>query len=628
MKKIIFILCALFFLSANASYCQQISLIPLEILFGNPERANPEISPNGKLLTYLAPYEGVTNLWIKTLGEEDDRVITKDKHRGIWYYFWAEDNKHVIYLQDADGDENWHLFSINLETGTIRDLTPFLGVKAGVIATDNNFPDEVLVKLNIRDKSIFDAYSIDLNTGAVVEIQRNPGDIIGWSTDNDFNIRLAYKAMPDGGSQLLRKKSKHHDFKELITWPADEYGGGIGFTPNNRYLYITDSTAENTSRLYKINIRTKRKKLIAFDDEVDVGSVMVHPTKHHLQAVSFTKERLQWKVLDKDIEDDFEALEKLNSGNFHVLSRDLSDSKWIVVFWRDDFPASYFLYNRKNKTPTFLFSARPKLEDYSLSKMEPIKIVSRDGLSMQCYLTLPVGGNKSNLPLVLLVHGGPWSRDSWGYDAQVQWLANRGFAVLQVNFRGSSGFGKRFLNAGKKEWGRKMQNDLTDAVNWAVDKGIADSKRIAIFGASYGGYAALAGAAFTPDLFVCAVDAFGPSNLVSFLNSVPPYWRPMKNMFRVRVGDLEKEEDMLKERSPLFSADNIKIPMLIVQGANDVRVKKEESEQIVEALKKKGIDVRYLLFPDEGHGFMKPENRLKFYSIAEDFLKLYLQKRN
>jgi len=260
--------------------------------------------------------------------------------------------------------------------------------------------------------------------------------------------------------------------------------------------------------------------------------------------------------------------------------------------------------------------------------MEPIKIVSRDGLSMQCYLTLPVGGNKSNLPLVLLVHGGPWSRDSWGYDAQVQWLANRGFAVLQVNFRGSSGFGKRFLNAGKKEWGRKMQNDLTDAVNWAVDKGIADSKRIAIFGASYGGYAALAGAAFTPDLFVCAVDAFGPSNLVSFLNSVPPYWRPMKNMFRVRVGDLEKEEDMLKERSPLFSADNIKIPMLIVQGANDVRVKKEESEQIVEALKKKGIDVRYLLFPDEGHGFMKPENRLKFYSIAEDFLKLYLQKRN
>ncbi|MFC1703752.1 alpha/beta fold hydrolase [Candidatus Omnitrophota bacterium] len=623
MLKLIFIILAFFILLPDVC-AEPAQYIPLEVLFGNPEKARPGISPNGTLLSYLAPFEGVTNIWVKSLGASDDRVVTRDSTRGIWYYFWADDNRHIIYLQDADGDENWHLYSIDLETSVIRDLTPFLGAKAGVIATDNNFPDYVLVRLNTRDERIFDVYRVNLKTGAVIEEVRNPGDIVSWQTDNDFRIRLAYKAMPGGGTRLLLRKNGRSKFKEFITWPVDEYGGVLGFAPGSRYVYITDSRGTDTSRLYKMHVRTRRKKLIVFDEEVDIGPVMIHPTKHHLQAAGFVKEKLKWVVLDKKIKDDFETIQEISSGNVHIVSRDISDKKWIIGFVKDNAPVDYYFYNRETKSSSFLFSVRPKLKEYTLAKMQPVTITARDGLNMQCFLTLPTGREGNNLPLVLLVHGGPWSRDSWGYDAEVQWLANRGFAVLQVNFRGSSGFGKKFLNAGIQEWGRKMQDDLTDAVQWAIDEGFADKNRIAIFGASYGGYAALAGAAFTPDIYRCAVDAFGPSNLISFLNSIPPYWEPKRDMFRVRVGDVEEDEEMLKQRSPLFSVDKIEIPIFIVQGANDVRVKKEESEQIVEALEKKGIEVEYLVFSDEGHGFMKPQNRLRYYSLVETFLKKHL----
>jgi dipeptidyl aminopeptidase/acylaminoacyl peptidase len=354
---------------------------------------------------------------------------------------------------------------------------------------------------------------------------------------------------------------------------------------------------------------------------------MVHPDTYEPQAVSFTKDRQEWKVLDESIKADFDAVTKLDHGDFSVYDRDDADRTWLIGFTKDDGPVSYYAYDREGKKGTFLFVSRPVLQKYTLARMEPISFTSRDGLTIHGYITYPPGKTKTNLPMVLNVHGGPWARDTWGYNGEAQWLANRGYACLQINFRGSTGYGKDFVNISDKEWGGKMHNDLVDGVKWAVDKGIAYPKKIAIYGGSYGGYAALVGATFTPDLFCCAVDIVGPANLVTWITSVPPYWATFRTILYQRIGNPETEEEFLKSRSPLYKVDQIKIPMLIAQGANDPRVPQEESKQIVEALKKNGIDYEYLLFPDEGHGFARPENRLKFYAAAEKFLAKHLGGR-
>jgi len=605
-------------------------IIPREVLFGNPERAQPKISPDGTRLAYIAPVDGVLNVWVGSVGGEDFRPVTEDRERGIRLYFWAEDDRHILYLQDAGGDENWRLYSVDvLEGGGTRDLTPFENVQAQVLDKSRHFPDEILVSLNHRDPRMHDAYSLRLSTGELNLVAENPGSIAGWVADADFEVRGAVTAKPDGGFDLLVREAGDEDWNTAVSWgPEDGLSSGpVGFTKDGRHMYLRDSRDANAARLVALDLATGSVEALVEDPRYDVADVMVHPDTHEAQAAAVERARAEWTVLDESIREDFEAIGRLARGDFAVTSRDRADENWIVGFTADDGGASYYAYDRGKREGSHLFDARPDLAQYTLARMQPISFTARDGLRIEGYLTLPPDEPQMPLPMVLNAHGGPWYRDGWGYDPEAQWFANRGYACLQVNFRGSTGYGKDFLNAGNKEWGAKMHDDLVDAVRWAVDEGVADPERVAVFGGSYGGYAALAGATFTPDLFRCAVDIVGPSNLITLINSIPPYWEPLKAIFTERVGDPQTEEELLKSRSPLFSVDRIGIPMLIAQGANDPRVKQAESEQVVAAMKEKGIDHEYMLFEDEGHGFARPENRLKFYAAAEKFLAKHLGGR-
>jgi dipeptidyl aminopeptidase/acylaminoacyl peptidase len=422
------------------------------------------------------------------------------------------------------------------------------------------------------------------------------------------------------------RDAEEDDWRELLRWgPEDSLNSGpVGFSENGARMFLKDSREANAARLVSLDLPTANVEILAEDPDYDVSNVLVHPDTGEVQAAAFTRARTEWVVLDEAVREDFAAIAKLHPGDLAVVSRDQADDNWLVAFTADDDPVSYYGYNRAEKRGTHLFDDRPELKEYTLAPMNPISFKARDGLEIHGYLTTPLAVGQENLPMVLNVHGGPWVRDLWGYDPEAQWLANRGYACLQINYRGSTGYGKRFLNAGDKEWGAKMHDDLVDAVVWAVEEGIADPERVAIYGGSYGGYAALVGATFTPDLFRCAVDIVGPSNLITLIKSIPPYWKPLIAIFQERVGNPETEEEFLKSRSPLFRVDQIKVPMLIAQGANDPRVKQAESEQIVAAMEEKGIDYEYLLFPDEGHGFAKPKNRLKFYATAERFLAKHL----
>lgn len=624
-----FALCVIVALSFFSSYASEIKLIPRELIFGNPVKSSPQISPDGTKMAYLAPANNVLNVWVKTVGAEDDQAVTKDDNRGIRIYFWSADSKHILYLQDVGGNENWRLYGVNLGTGEIRDLTPFDSVQVQIVDRNKHFPNELLIAMNKENPQVHDVYHLDLTSGELVLVAKNPGNIIGWATDADFKVRGALAATPDGGYDLQVRDDEKSDWKKLVSWDSENTltSGPISFSKDGKYLYLLDSREANAGRLVKMDIAKGDIEVIAQDPQYDLSDVIIHPDEYEVQAVSFTKARKEWTVLDETIKGDFAEIAKLDRGDFSITNRDDSDDTWLVAFTKDNGPVSYYAFDRKTKKDTFLFYSRPDLNNYTLAAMEPISFTSRDSLTIHGYITHPPGKEKTNLPMVLLVHGGPYYRDTWGYDPEAQWLANRGYVCLQVNFRGSTGYGKDFVNAADKEWGGKMHDDLVDGVNWAIKQGIADPKKIAIYGGSYGGYAALVGATFTPDLFCCAVDIVGPSNLATWITSVPPYWSSLKAIFYKRIGNPETEQELLKSRSPLFKVDQIKIPMLIAQGANDPRVPQAESEQIVEALKKKGVDYQYMLFPDEGHGFAKPENNLKFYTAAEKFLAKHLGGR-
>ncbi|HET8911292.1 MAG TPA: S9 family peptidase [Ktedonobacteraceae bacterium] len=604
-------------------------LIPREILFGNPDKTSPEISPDGTKMAYLAPVNNVLNVWVGTVGSDNYQPVTEDEDRGVRFYFWAQDNKHILYIQDVGGNENWRLYATSLENRETRDLTPFENVQAQIIKHDKHFPNELLIGMNKENPQVHDVYHLDLTSGELTLVAKNPGNIMGWVADAHFKVRSAITALPDGGSELLIREDEDAAWRTLVSWDADDSltSSPVGFTLDGQSIYLQDSRNVNSGRLVKLNIATGDITVIAEDPQYDVGDVMIHPDTHEVQAVAFDKDRKEWLVLDESIKMDFDNIQGIHRGDFFVISRDDADITWIVAFTVDNGPVPFYAYDRKSQQATFLFDNQPALNKYTLATIEPISFTSRDGLTVHGYLTLPPGERKTNLPLVLNVHGGPWARDAWGYRPDAQWFANRGYACLQVNFRGSTGYGKDFLNAGNKEWGRNMHNDLVDAVQWAIDQGIADPKKVAIFGGSYGGYAALVGATFTPDLFCCAVDIVGPSNLITLIRTIPPYWSTFLATFHKRVGNPDTEEEFLKSRSPLFKVDQIKIPILIGQGANDPRVKQAESEQIVAAMKSKGIDYEYMLFPDEGHGFAKPENRLKFFAAAERFLAKHLGGR-
>lgn len=602
-------------------------LIPREILFGNPEKTSPQLSPDGKYLAYIAPDEkNVLQVWLRTIGQEDDQILTVDKKRGIRIFFWTYNADQLIYMQDSDGDENFHLHLVNIHSKIVRDLTPFQGVKAELVELEPKFPDQALVALNLNNPQKFDVYRINLKNGAVEFDTDNPSNIISWTSDAEFQIRAATASTPDGGYDLLLQKPDKQ-WETLRHWGPEEEGNSVSFSDDGKTLYIQGNHDANAKRLLAIDLDTRQETVIAEDEQYDVVGIIIQPLTRVIQAVSFYKDKQEWQVIDQSIAADFEKIAKVRPGEFSIISRDLEDKTWLVAYRTDNGPVYYYAYNRESKTSTFLFSNQPKLEALQLASMEPISYEARDGLTIHSYLTTPVGIPTQNLPTVLLVHGGPWARDVWGFSPTAQWLANRGYAVLQVNFRGSTGYGKAFLNAGNREWAAKMHDDLIDAVNWLVEQGISDPQKIAIMGGSYGGYATLVGLTFTPEVFAAGVDIVGPSNLITLIETIPPYWEPLRAMLYHRVGNLETEEEFLKSRSPLFFADRIQKPLLIGQGANDPRVKQSESDQIVNAMQQAGLPVQYALYTDEGHGFARPENRLHFFAIAEEFLAKYLGGR-
>lgn len=613
-------------LPGNALKAELPALISREVLFGNPVKASPKISPDGKKLAYLAPDKaGVLNVWVRTLGQTDDKVITQDKKRGVRQYFWQDDAENLLYIQDQGGDENFHLYQTNLKTLSTRDLTPFSSIRVQIVGQDAKFPDTMLVGLNIRDPRLHDVYRLNLKNGALDLDTVNPGNVLGFTADNNLVVRSAQIMHPDGSTEIQVRDDAKGAWRSFLKWSADESNGGLaGFTPDNTKVWLMSSVDHNATRLLEVDLKSGAQKVVSQDAMYDLGGMMTHPTKNTLEGVAYTKAKTEWTYFDKAIEADIDVLKKVRNGEVNVVSRDLKDQTWIVAFSLDNGPVNWYTYDRSAKKAEFLFTNNPALENAKLATMKPISFKAKDGMTIHAYLTVPEGIPAKNLPLILNVHGGPWARDTWGYRPEAQWMANRGYAVLQVNFRGSTGYGKAYLNAGDKEWGLKMHQDLLDAKAWAIKEGIADAKKVAIYGGSYGGYATLAGLAFTPTEFTCGVDIVGPSNLNTLLASIPPYWAPMKAMFTKRMGEDPK---FLEERSPLFKANEIVRPLLIAQGANDPRVKQAEADQIVAAMRKNGKTVDYLLFPDEGHGFARPENRFKFYAAAEEFLGKHLGGR-
>jgi dipeptidyl aminopeptidase/acylaminoacyl peptidase len=606
------------------------TLIPRAALFGNPERISVKLSPDGAFMSYLAPDDGYLNVFVGPRGDPSEAVpVTHDRVRGVRQYTWAMDSRHLLYMQDEGGDENWSVYSVNVGSGESRNLTPFEGVAAHVSDQSHLHPSKVVLSINNRDPQLHDLYLADVATGELKLLEENTAGFAGYRCDTQLRPRIATRMDEQGGEEVFRKDGE--EWTRLSYIPSDD-----GLTTQPFFfkddlgdMFWSDSRGRNTGALVRYNIDTEEMVVVAEDSRADVSDILHQPIRRTPEAVAFTYDRKRWEVLDESVRADLEYLSTVADGEVEVVSRTDADNWWIVAYLLDDGPVQYYIYDRNAGHARHLFSSRPVLDGQPLVKMHPEVVTARDGLQMVCYLSLPLkstpnGGSRpeSPMPMVMYVHGGPWARDHWGYEPYHQLLANRGYAVLSVNYRTSTGFGKAFANAGILEWGRNMQHDLTDSVNWAIREGIADPDRVAIMGGSYGGYATLAGLTLTPTLYACGVDIVGPSNLITLLETVPPYWVPVLNTFRTRMGDERTEEGraLLTERSPLTHVDQIRRPLLIGQGANDPRVKQSESDQIIEAMTDRGIPVTYVLFPDEGHGFARPENRMAFTAVTEAFL--------
>jgi dipeptidyl aminopeptidase/acylaminoacyl peptidase len=602
-----------------------VKLIPLEVLLGNPERASAQISPDGKRLSYMAPLDGVLNVFVGDAGAGNEQPVTHDTDRGIQGYAWAHDNRHLMYVRDKDGSENFRLYDVDVETGVERDLTPLDGVQCRLIAHAKRFPNDVLIGLNKDNPQLHDVYHLDLATGALEKVVQNPG-FLGWVVDYDLKVRGGVTPTPDGGMVIMVRDDETSDWRPLLEVPPEdaETTGPLGFTKDGTAMYLQTSVDSNTGRLVKMDIATGAVEVIAEDPDYDITGVMIDPDTREIDGVIVYGERLTYRIFNDSMRADIEALQQLNSGDLMINDRDHDDSTWLLAFDNDSGPVKFYTWDRATKAATFLFDHRPDLNKYPLVPMQPFTFRARDGLVIHGYLTFPAEVERTDLPTVLVVHGGPWARDGWGLDAEAQWLANRGYLCVHVNYRGSSGYGKDFMNAGDREWGAKMHEDLLDAVDHLVGQGITDRDRVAIYGGSYGGYAALVGATFTPDVFRCAISMVGPSNLNTLMESFPEYWKPMLALWHKRVGE---DSDFLWSRSPLSRVEAIRIPILIAQGENDPRVKRAESEQIVAAMTERGIDHEYAMYENEGHGLAKPENRLDFYRRADRFLAKHLGGR-
>jgi dipeptidyl aminopeptidase/acylaminoacyl peptidase len=615
---------------------KETGLLPRTLFFGNPDKSGVQLSPDGKSISYLAPVNGVMNVWVGPVDKPGEaKPVTKDAKRGIRQYFWALTSQHVLFMQDEGGNENFHLYRVTLADNDIKDLTPGKNIRVMMEGISHRQPNEVLVGLNDRNPAYHDVYRLNIVSGEKT-LERKNDEFAGFLFDEDYKLRLAMKMTSDGG--MLYQQPEGSGWKDFLTISmADSMTTRpAGFDKAGDMMYLVDSRNRDTGAFTALNLKTGKQTVLTEDPKCDAGGTLTHPTEETVQAVSFTYDRTRWHFLDPAIKADFDALAKVADGEIGINSRTLDDKTWMVAFIMDNGPVRYYRYDRTTKQATYLFSNRKEMEGVPLQKMHSRVIKSRDGMDLVSYLTLPPGVDADNkgvpsrpVPMVLLVHGGPWGRDGWGLNPMHQFYANRGYAVLSVNFRGSTGFGKKFVNAGNREWAAKMHDDLIDAVDWAVQNKIAIPEKVAIAGGSYGGYATLVGLTFTPDKFACGVDIVGPSNLVTLLNTIPPYWAPMIQMFKERVGDHTSEagKQFLNERSPLTFVDKIKKPLLIAQGANDPRVKQAEADQIVKAMTEKKIAVSYVLFPDEGHGFQRPANSLAFNAIAEAFLARHLGGR-
>ena len=613
-------------------------LIPRAAIFGNPERAGAQISPDGRHVSFLAPRDGVLNIWVTERGKPlaGARPLTSEKVRPLRTYYWAPNGKDVIYTQDKGGDENNLLYAVNVESGIERKLTDFQGVRVVIYGASWSRPDEALIGINDRDKAFHDPYIVNVRTGELKKLFDNTEKFQGFIADGNLEIRLVTRATPDGGLQVFRYDGGKTTLLETIGFEDSQTTGPAGLTKDGKTLFWNESRGRNTAVLMTIDLATGARKVVAEDLRADVETGFADPETGAVLAYGVNYLKNEWRPLDPAVKADIDFLNASLKGQWSVQSQTRSNRIWIIGNDPVTAPVRAMLYDRDAKTLSELYVGRPALVGKALPTVCPVEIPSRDGLKLVAYLALPVGSDSKGdcrpdkpLPMVVNVHGGPWARDDYGYDPESVWFADRGYASLQVNFRGSTGFGKDFVNKGDQQWGRKMHDDLVDGVDWAIKNGIAQRDKIAIYGGSYGGYAALWGATNTPERFACAVAIVAPSNLNTLLASIPPYWESLKEQLYRRVGDprTDSGKALLKERSPLTYVDQISKPLLIGQGANDPRVKQAEADQIVTAMQAKKIPVTYVLYPDEGHGFARSPNRTSFYAVAEAFLSRCLGGR-
>lgn len=639
MKFLSCIVLFIIVLGFNA-HAQLPPLIDREMFFGDPEIAGAQISPDGKYITFLKPFHNVRNIWIKEIAQPFDqaRPLTADEKRPLSSYFWSRDGKYVLYSQDKGGDENFRIYAIDPQAKgdpvpPARDLTPIEKVRTAIYDVPRKTPNEIIIGLNDRDPQVFDVYRLNLATGERTLIRKNMENILGWVTDLNGDIRLGVRQTADGGTEIL--KIAGDSLVSIYTVNAEEDASPVRFTPDGGGFYLETNKGKSVdkSQLELFDLKSGKTKFIEKDPEnqVDFGSAYFSDVTNKLILTTYIGDTARVYIKDKKFAADYNLLKKaFPGGQLGITSMTADEQIFLVSVSTDVDPGSVYVFDRKTGKIDLLYKSRPNLPSDQLAHMKPIRYKARDGMTIPGYLTLPKGLPEKNLPTVMFIHGGPWARDFWGYSGVPQFLANRGYAVFQMNFRGSTGYGKKFLNAGNKQWGTgSMQHDITDAVQYLIKKGIADPKKIAISGGSYGGYATLAGLAFTPELYAAGFDIVGPSNIITLLNSIPPYWAPMKKTFAIRVGDMDNpgEKKMLEKQSPLFAANNIKAPLFVVQGANDPRVKKVESDQIVVALRDLGRQVEYMVAPDEGHGYAGLENRLAMFVAMEKFLSKHLNGR-
>ena len=629
------VLAALFVLDGGqvVAATHEVPLIQRAALFGNPVRAQARLSPDGRYISFLAPKDGILNIWLAPYGKLNEaKPITNDRKRGIRQHYWAEDGRHVLFLQDEGGDEDWHVFSVDVENGRQLDLTPLPKIHAEIAGLSYQKPEVVLVSINDRTPEWHDLYEVDVTTGARKLVEKNDDQFVAYLDDLQLRPRLAVKTLQDGGGELYRRTT--YGWESFLQYGQED---SLTLRPlvieeGGKTALLLSSVGRDKAALVRIDLESGKQMVVGQSDKADVSDVWLDPRTRTPQAfgVEYLTEEISpvTPAAGKDID----HLKAALGPQFQVVSRTNDDNKWVVVVDDPVHVTASYIYDRTNGKITKLFDHRPDLANAPLRPMRAVEIPTRDGLTLVGYLTLPAASGKGDnganwhpaapLPMVLDVHGGPWARDSYGFNPEHQWLANRGYAVLSVNYRGSTGFGKNFINAGDHEWAGKMQADLVDAVDWALREKVAIPEKVAIYGGSYGGYATLVGLTFSPARFACGVDIVGPSNLATLMSSIPPYWKGFFEDMSRRVGDPRTDEGrkLLEERSPLSRVDSISRPLLIAQGANDPRVKQTESDQIVVAMQKKQLPVTYVLYPDEGHGFARPQNRLAFYAIGEGFL--------